>query len=163
MIQSALQSWGVRGVVLTVCWRNERVSCQRNACNGSLASCPVQALWDTAQTYHFFHTLSHLPHSLLPTPLDCLSVLSSLSSRSLSLSPLLNSDLDRDHCRPLISMSLSLAQTVCCTHANNHTHSHRISLSMQDSGGAFSDYIPHDGLLYSRCSGFLMGSQVNPQ
>lgn len=160
-----LQSLGVRIVVLTVCWHDDWMSCQRYTCNGSLANGPVQALWDDHTQTIFVHTVSSptppFSHSL------SLSYFSSTCSSFLLthlLSPVLNSDLDGDYVKSLVSLvyfSSTDNELYICQ--PSHTHIYGISQTVQDPWGAFSDYIPQDVLLCSVYKWSLMCSQVCPQ
>lgn len=117
----------------------------RLACNGSLASRPVQALWDSAQTHRFVHTVSSLclvfPPFSLPFPLSFDKLWPGRGTTA-GLSCLL---------------SPSIAQIVNRTHANDAIHTY--CTEDQDyggGGGAFSDWIPIGWPTLFR---FLMGSK----
>ena len=114
---------------------NERVRCQRHACNGSLAGCPVQALWEHGRDTPFLSSL------LLSSPV-------SPSPQPLSLSSPLSHNLwsQQRPCQTscvVVALSVSLSsagqafvfQRYTCmythtrTHTHSHTHSHTLNLS----------------------------------
>lgn len=122
-----------------------RVSCQRRACNGSLAGCPVQVQWDGAQTCHFFHFFYLC---IFFSSVSC----SSSSSDPLPLPASLISDLPGARHRPPVSFFCRDGASHTCPQTH-HARTLSLSLSTGDSGGAFSDRIPEDGPMWWMCAG----------